>query len=130
MDEETICLRLARSRQAREKLAELFAHAASSAPLWHLVETHARFDIPLSTELTKEIVREHNTPAKRGRHGSAKEIGLQRADDMAAFLAVEYLMEQGLRITAACEQVGKLMGLTRQSVREACEREKRRPLKK
>jgi hypothetical protein len=130
-DLEFECLYLAKSPPARKRLAELISHAASSEPLWHLVETHVRFGIPLPTNIAGELLRERKTPTKRGRHARAEEIGRQRANDMACFVAVEYFVrEKGLRITPACKQVGELMDLTRQSVCDAWEREKRRPLKK
>jgi hypothetical protein len=131
MDEETVCLHLARSRSSRERLAELFAHAVSNEPLWSLVEAHVRFEKPLPVALTKALIEDKKKPAKRGRHARSEEIGRQRADDVAIFAALGYLvLEKKMKMTPACEQVGRLMGLTRQAVRKAWEREKRRPLKK
>lgn len=130
-DLESDCLHLAKSRSARKLLAELIADTASSEPLWRLVEAHVRLDIPLPANIAGELLRERKAPTKRGRHARAGEIGRQRANDMACFVAVEYFVrEKGLRITPACKQVGELMDLTRQSVFDAWEREKHRPLKK
>lgn len=113
-------------------MAEIFASAADkSNSLRRLVETHVRFEMPLPVALTRALLEDIKKPVKRGRHARPEEIGRQRADDFAIFAALGYLvLEKKMKMTAACQQVGQWMGLTRQAVRQSSEREKRRPRKK
>lgn len=57
-----------------------------------------------------------------GRFSRRNEWALQTAWDLACFFAVEHLIKKGSKPTPAGEQVGKLMGLSRQAVIDAWKR--------
>jgi hypothetical protein len=78
-----------------------------------------------------DLIVASNEPKRDGRHGGGRHArpeakARQLARDFACFFAVSDLMTRGMRRTPAEEKTAEAMGLRRQAVHGACEREKRR----
>jgi hypothetical protein len=87
-------------------------------------------DTPLS--ISRMVLNEHEELKRvrpRGRPTGPRPTGptpRKMADDIACYLAVEWLKMRGVKPTPACVRVGKLMNLSPQTVIDACNREKLR----
>jgi len=76
-------------------------------------------DVP--NVIVRAMLEKHK-PKKGGRYSNREEWAKQKASDIACFLAVQHLLEKGIKPTPAGEQVGKLMNLSRQAVLGAWQR--------
>jgi hypothetical protein len=79
---------------------------------------YVRKDKPVPARIVRAMLEKR----KPGRHTRREEWALQKAGDLACFFAVQHLLDKGKKPTPAGEQVGKLMGLSRQSVIDAWSR--------
>ena len=96
---------------------------------WLAVKDYVARDEDVPVRLGRILLEQHRP--RRGRYAHPEEEARQRADDLACFFAMEYLVERTkMRPTPAGELVGKRMGLSRQAVTDAWKRETYRRSKK
>jgi hypothetical protein len=87
---------------------------------------------PTPPSIGRMVIGEQNERKRvrpRGRPTGPRPTGStpsKMADDIACYLAVEWLKDQGVKPTPASVRVGKLMNLSPQTVIDACNREKLR----